>query len=93
MSDVVISKNESESRYEAKIDGEVIGLIDYSDSGKIVILPHTEVDKEYGGQGIAGELTKFALEDIRSMDKQVAPTCPYVHHYIEKHAEYGDMVA
>ena len=91
-SDVTVTKNADGSRYEAHIDGERVGLISYTERDGAVIMPHTEVDPEFGGRGIAGQLTKFALHDVRAEGKSVVPACPYIAGWIEKHPDYADLV-
>lgn len=81
------------SRYELRLDGEVIGFADYRDREGVRVLPHVEVDSAHGGQGHAGRLTAHALDDIRAQGKAVAPQCPFVAHYVQEHPEYGDLVA
>lgn len=89
-----IRKNEDTNRYEMLIDGEVIGYIEYEQKADNVLdLTHTIVDPEHGGQGYAGELTKFALDDAREQGARVIPTCSYIASYIDKHEEYRDLVA
>jgi predicted GNAT family acetyltransferase len=48
---------------------------------------------EFEGQGVAAELAKFVLGDIRRRGMRVVPRCPYVAQYIRKHPEYADLVA
>ncbi|HET8797191.1 MAG TPA: GNAT family N-acetyltransferase [Thermoanaerobaculia bacterium] len=45
-----------------------------------------------GGRGIAGALVKHALDDARARGLKVIPRCSYVRAYIEKNAEYRDLV-
>lgn len=89
-----IRKNEQAHRYELTVDGEVVGFSDYrQDVDNVVELPHTVVDPAHGGKGYAGELTRFALDDIRALGARVVPSCSYVARYIEKHDEYRDLLA
>lgn len=88
-----ITKNEALSRYEMQLDGEVVGVIDYTVEGDVVDLPHTGVEPAHGGKGYAGKLAEFALDDIQAQGKRVRPTCPYIAHYIDKHPEYHELRA
>lgn len=81
-----------QSRYEIRLDGTRVGLLDYSVSGDTVTMPHTEIDPAYGGRGLGGELVKGALDDIRSRGQRVRPACSFVRHYIDAHSEYADLV-
>lgn len=48
---------------------------------------NTVVDEAYGGQGLAGRLTAFALDETVSAGLSIVPVCPYIKKYLEKHAE------
>lgn len=88
-----IINNASNSRIEAKLDAEVIGLIDYELSDdKVMIVPHTEVNTKYEGQGIAGAMTKVLLDFAESSGYKVLPICPYTKTYIDRHPEYHKLL-
>ncbi len=80
-------------RFELRSDGELVGFLDYHLSEGVIDLVHTEVDPAHSGQGHAATLTEGALEEARSRGVAVVPSCPYVASYIDKHAEYADLVA
>ncbi|HUQ60321.1 GNAT family N-acetyltransferase [Lentzea sp.] len=84
----MVTNNEAESRYEIHVDGALAGFLEYRTIGDTVALVHTEVGEEYGGQGLGGELAKFALDDAQARGVKVSPTCPFVAKYIDKHPEY-----
>lgn len=92
MSEPQVSKNEDASRYELHVDGELVGRIDYVREGRVMDLQHTIVDEAHGGQGYAGKLAGFALNDIREGALSVRPSCPYIARYIEKNPEFGSLV-
>ena len=90
---VAVTNNEERSRYELLIDGEVVGIADYSLSGEQVVIPHTEIDPRRRGQGLGAVLVQGALDDLRAGGRTVVPVCWYVAQYIDQHPEYQDMVA
>lgn len=94
MSDATIevNKNEDKSRYEIRLDGELVGLADYRDDDGVREFPHTEVDPTVRGHGLAGRLVGEALKETRAAGLKVEPTCPYVATYIQRHPEYSDLV-
>lgn len=53
----------------------------------------TRVPRAHRGEGIAGELTEFALEYARKHGLRVVPGCSYVERFIERHPEHADLVA
>lgn len=93
MSEVELRKNEAEHRYEVLLDGELAGLIDYRVRPKGIVLPHTEVEPKFGGQGLATKLARFALDDIRAMGQKVVPLCPFVADYLKTHPGDQDLVS
>ena len=82
----------SERRFEMIEEG-VVSLIDYRLDGEVMSILHTEVPPAVGGRGIAGELTRVALETARKAGWQVRPVCSYAAAYIRKHPEYQDLLA
>lgn len=79
-------------RYEAHLDGELAGVLDYVIRRDRIILVHTEVWPEFEGRGVAAALTRFALDDARRLERPVIVTCPYVKRYLARHPEYMDII-
>lgn len=50
---VTITNNEAQGRYEARVDGELAGILEYQLGEGIVLFPHTEVHPQFGGRGSA----------------------------------------
>ena len=86
-----IVQNDAEHRFEVQVEGQ-LALLEYRRTGGQIVYPHTEVPDALGGRGIAGQLTKYALEYARENKLRVVPSCPYVRKYVEEHAEYQDLV-
>lgn len=73
--------------------GNNVALIEFPDiSENTVEITHTEVAKEYNGQGIAGKLTKLAAEHIRAQNKKAVLSCSYAINWFHKHQEYRDIL-
>ena len=87
-----VRDNAAALEYEITVDGEPAGTIRYTLDGDVVTLVHTEVEPRYEGHGVAAELVKGALDDIRARGKKVRPVCEYVRAYLERHDEYRDLV-
>jgi predicted GNAT family acetyltransferase len=79
-------------RYEAVLDGQVVGFVVYELRDDRVVLIHTEVMPEAEGKGVASALIAGALDDIRSQGMLVIPLCPFVVAFLKRHAEYADLV-
>lgn len=81
----------SSGRFELERDGQV-AYLEYTLSGDVIALVHTEVPQALRGQGIASELAKTALGWARENHRKVDVICPSVAEFIEKHAEYSDLL-
>lgn len=90
---VTVRDAPDQQRFEAVVDGEVAGFIEYRLDGDTVEMHHTEVGGEWEGKGIGSALAKGALAEVRAAGRTVVPTCPFVKGYIEKHEEHADLVA
>lgn len=91
-STITVRQNAERHRYEL-VDGEkIIGKAHWlsfeRDTSQERIFFHTTVDEEYAGQGLAGKLAHFALEDTIAAGLKVVPVCPYIKVYLRKHPEY-----
>ena len=86
-----IVHNEQAKRFETSINGQT-GYISYQDQGNTLIYDHTIVPQALGGRGVGSALVKYALNYARENDKKVIPQCSFVASYINKHAEYQDLV-
>jgi uncharacterized protein len=90
---VQVVDNPGAHRFEARVDGGLAGRLYYRARPDRLVLVHTEVDDELEGHGVGGRLVAGALEDIRARGLRVTAVCPFAAAYIEKHAEYADLVA
>ena len=86
-----IIHNEAESRFETLVEGK-LALVDYEKRNNILDITHTEVPKELEGRGIAGAITQFVLEYIKSNGLKIHPICPYTVAYLKRHSEYQDLI-
>jgi hypothetical protein len=53
---------------------------------------HVRVPDAVGGRGLAGQLTRHALDWARDEGLKVRPVCPYVATWIERHPDYQGLV-
>ncbi|MER8032459.1 GNAT family N-acetyltransferase [Streptomyces bauhiniae] len=90
MSGVEIRDDRAAGRLEAVAGGEVVGHIEYFvlDSPARALVPvHTIVEPAHEGKGIAGSLARelYALAGREGV--AVAPLCPYVVSWAERHPD------
>lgn len=89
----VVSVNEDEGRYEITVDDVLAGFTEFQIHGDVANFPHTVIESEFGGRGLATELIRGALDDMRARGLKVRPRCPFVRAFIEKHPDYADLLA
>jgi predicted GNAT family acetyltransferase len=81
------------SRYEARVDGELVGFAAYQRRGDVIVFTHTEVDAEHEGQGVASTLAREVLDDVRRRDLRALLRCPFLSEWASHHREYVDVLA
>lgn len=86
-----IQQNQSQHRFEITLEN-LLCVIDYSISGVTLSLNSVRVPKALEGRGIASELTQTALDWARAEKYRVLPVCPYVQNWLQRHAEYQDLL-
>ena len=57
-----------------------------------IIIDHTFVSDELGGQGIGKKLLKEVVVWSKSENKKIIPLCPYAKAQMEKNQEYHDII-
>ena len=90
--DVLIADNPARLRYEVHVGGQLAGFAAYSRHADTITIIHTEIEPAFEHHGLAGQLARFALADIRQRGLKVIPTCPFFAEYIREHPEYDDLV-
>lgn len=87
-----IEHNATRHRFEYQEDAHT-AVLDYELAGNLMTITHTGVPTELEGRGIAGDLTRTALDTARRKGWKVRPECSYARGYIERHSEYQDLMA
>ena len=68
------------------------GFTEFIDHDGRRIFPHTVIDKEFGGRGLATILVREALDATRAAGLRIVAVCPMVVGFVEKHPEYAEAV-
>jgi predicted GNAT family acetyltransferase len=91
--DFAVVNDEKAGIYEAIFgDREIAGLpYDVAGDDRLVLLA-TSVFPEFRKQGIATELIRRVLDDVRAQGKTVTIMCPIVRTFIEHNPEYADLI-
>jgi uncharacterized protein len=90
MTEIVVN-NKTRHRYELTVEGHIAATY-YSLADGVITFIHTEVPPELGGRGIASTLIQGALDQVRADGLKVIAQCPFVKAFIEKHADYQDLL-
>jgi predicted GNAT family acetyltransferase len=94
MSDIRVTDNPEEHRFEAYVDGALAGFAAYRFRGDHIVFTHTEVDDAYEGQGVGGVLARAALDQVRAAgEHDVVAMCPFIAAWIARHPAYQDLLA
>jgi predicted GNAT family acetyltransferase len=86
-----VRNNTAEHRYELTVEGHLAATY-YQIANGVITFVHTEVPDALAGRGVGSKLVKGALDQVRSQGLKVVAQCPFVKAYIEKHAEYADLL-
>ena len=82
-----VTDNESESRFELHLNGDLAGWIDYRRSGDVVALTHAEVLPELRNRGLGEQMVRDALADLEQRGLRPQAVCPFVRAYVRRHPE------
>ena len=88
----VITDAPERGRYEASVDGELAGILEYVIKHGRIALIHSEVSPARQGHGVAAALARFALDDARRRELKVIVNCPYVQDYVTRHPDDDDII-
>ena len=88
----VITDAPERGRYEATLDGELVGVLEYIIKYGRIALIHSEVPPAHQGRGVASALARFALDDARRRELKVIVNCPHVQDYVSRHPDDDDII-
>ena len=89
----IVQQNVALHRFEIHLDGNLIGVCDYTQHGNRLSFTHTEIEPAHGGKGYAKLLVETALDDAATQHLEVAPYCSYIRKVIaEQPQKYLGLV-
>ncbi|HOX72049.1 MAG: GNAT family N-acetyltransferase [Dokdonella sp.] len=89
---IAIDHQPDRQRFVALVEGYE-GVLEYRLSGNTMTITHTGVPTSLAGRGIAGDLTRFALDTAKKQGWKIVPACSYAEGFFKKHPEYADLLA
>jgi uncharacterized protein len=93
--DVTVRDNPEKSRFDILVEGTHAGFSMYVDIGAAPaqrIFHHTVVFDEFGGRGLAGILTRTALQASIQTGHRIVAVCPYVKKWLTTHHDFDDAI-
>lgn len=91
--DKTLSHDQDAERYSLRIDGEMASAVDYRVSGNSISFTHTFTDPHRRGQGLAGEIVEFAVNDVEATTTyRIVPMCWYVGQWFDEHPERAELL-
>lgn len=78
-------------RSAAYDEDKLVGMAEFSASGNVWTIYHTETDQNYGGRGIGKGLIRCLVEQARKAKVKVIPQCSFAEKEFMKNAEYKDV--
>jgi uncharacterized protein len=86
-----VRQNAALHRFELDVDGHT-AFSEYRLSPGTITFVHTEVPQALSGRGVGSTLARGALEIVRQQGLKVIALCPFIKGFIDKHAEFHDLV-
>lgn len=90
-----ITQTEEKNRFgtfRLFVDDKPAGLMAYTRLDEHLIrIDHTEVNEEFGGQGLAKKLVLAAVDYARANGQKIIPICAYAHALFDKMPEIQDV--
>ncbi len=86
-----ITDNPDRKRFEAVVEDQT-AFIEYIKTREKIYLTHTEVPQELSGKGVGKSLVKAVLEEVKRLELELVPLCPFVALYIKRNPEWKALV-
>ena len=88
-----IRENAARHRFEAVVEGRVVGIAEFLLGPDEIVFTHTEVEPAFRGGRVAMDLAQVALDAARARSLRVVPACSFFRVFIRSHRQYQDLVA
>ncbi|WOP20030.1 GNAT family N-acetyltransferase [Raineyella sp. LH-20] len=93
MTEVTVTRNDAEGRYEARVDGALAGFAEFQLATNLIVFSHTETLPAFEGKGVGSALAETALNDVRAEgDREVLAICPFINGWMHRHPDYLDLL-
>jgi predicted GNAT family acetyltransferase len=89
---LTITRDDEAGIYDATVGSQQVGGLTYNDDGERVVLVAVSILPQFRNQGAATTLIQHVLDDLLTQGRTATVLCPIVRTFIDKHAEYQDVV-
>ncbi|NNC11617.1 GNAT family N-acetyltransferase [Planctomonas sp. JC2975] len=90
--DITVVNEEKEQVYTAIVGDTALGAVTYNRMADRIVLLAAAVYPEFRRQGVASEMIRQVLDDVREQGKRVTNLCPIVRTFIDRHPQYEDLI-
>lgn len=91
-STLMVTERADATRFEAHLDGELVGFVDYIVLPGKVIATHPEIAEEHEGKGYGSQPVVGMVDQLRADGRPLQPLCPYVTDWLPRHPEVADVI-
>ena len=88
-----VKNNKEKNRYELSVNGKTAVAEYILNKQDVLFFTHTEVPDEHEGKGVASKLLEAAFKDAEDRGLKIAPICPFVKSYIQRHPDWKKLLA
>lgn len=97
MTDLRVTRNDAESRYELRLTDDthhdvLAGWTRFDQRTGRVRFIATEIDPAFRGKGLGDTLASDALADAARRGDVIVPVCPFIADYLRKNEVAGAIV-
>lgn len=89
--DVSVEHDCEGRRFHALVDGHR-AVVDYTYADGVMTITHTGVPSAIEGRGVAGALTRAAVDAAKAQGWKVDAQCAYAAAWLKRHKEYADLL-
>ena len=83
---------EEPGRIFAAENGTLLAEITFPEQNGVAVIDHTFVDGSLRGRGVADQLVRAAVRQIRSRGGKARPVCSYARSWFADHPEEADLL-
>jgi len=85
---------EDARRYTMRIGHDLVAVVDYAINGDAISFTRTFTSPPHRGNGYAGQLVEFAVNDVESSStRRIIPMCWYVSDWFDAHPDRRELLA